>query len=44
MEAKSTYIKELFKTYDLDLDGYITQVKMCFLEIDLPMAQMPVDF
>ena len=30
MEAKSAYIEELFKTYDLNLDGFITQVEMRF--------------
>ena len=30
MEAKAVYIEELFKTYDLNLDGFITQVEMRF--------------
>ena len=25
-EAESAYVRNLFKTYDLNLDGYITQV------------------
>ena len=25
-EAESAYVRQLFKTYDLNLDGYITQV------------------
>ena len=25
-EAESAYVRTLFKTYDLNLDGYITQV------------------
>ena len=33
MEAKSTYVKALFTTYDLDLDGFITKVKMFFYKI-----------
>ena len=30
-EAESAYVRTLFKTYDLNLDGYITQVKIYFL-------------
>ena len=44
MEAKSAYIEELFKTYDLNLDGFITQVEMRFQKIYLPMTQMPAAF
>ena len=35
MEAKAVYIEELFKTYDLNLDGFITQVEMRFQKIYL---------
>ena len=30
-EAESAYVRNLFKTYDLNMDGYITQVFFCKL-------------
>ena len=40
MEAKSTYVKALFTTYDLDLDGFITKVKMFFHKIENQTKQI----
>ena len=37
-EAWSAYIGALFKTYDLNKDGLITQVKMHFFFKQIPLA------
>ena len=31
-EAESAYVRTLFKTYNLNMDGYITQVKILFFQ------------